>query len=123
VQKTQEDVRLENLKKKQMMAEDDVEVGGDDENEDDAFFARAKALAAAKSLNQGGDFTAQFVGNGKLNPAAEAAIIEQNKREERLKEERAEKERKAARKAEKKKAQNGGWFDEGSAPKPAKKNW
>ena len=63
------------------------------------------------------------VGNGKLNPAAEAAIIEQNKREERLKEERAEKERKAARKAEKKKAQNGGWFDEGSAPKPAKKNW
>jgi len=63
-------------------------------------------------------------GNGKLNPAAEAAIREQNEKEERIKEERAEKERKAARKAEKKKAQGGNWFDEGSAPKPAgKKNW
>jgi len=125
VQKTQEDVRMENLKKKQLMSEHEADDAAVDvEDNEDGFFERAKKIAAAKKLNQGGDFTAQFVGNGKLNPAAEAAIREQNDKEERIKEERAEKERKAARKAEKKKAQGGNWFDEGSAPKPAgKKNW
>merc|ERR1711998_206014 len=61
-------------------------------------------MGISKKLNVGADFTAQFVGNGKLNPSAEHAIKEKIERERILEAERKEKEEKAARKAEKKKA-------------------
>lgn len=120
VQKTQDDVKKEKLAKKQMMAETEGDdAGGDEDDEEEQFFARAMKVQAGRKLNQGGDFTAQFVGNGKLNPAAEAAIKEQIEREEQMKAEREERERKAARKEAKKAAQQKQqWFDEGSAPVP-----
>jgi len=103
VQKSQEDVKKENLKKKQQdIAAIDEDSSPDDS--DDDFMKRARKLNESKKLKVGGDFTAQFTGNGKLNPAAEAAIKEQNDRERAAAAEREAKEAKAAKKRAKKEA-------------------
>jgi hypothetical protein len=99
VTKTEDDVKKEKsaAKKKQL---DTYEEDSDGDSEDD-FLGSASKLAAAKKLNVGADFTSQFTGNGKLNPAAEQAIKEKNEREKRIEEERLAKEEKAYRKDQK----------------------
>merc|ERR1711916_22311 len=100
VTKTEEDVKKEKAANKKKQLDAYEEEASDADSEDD-FVNRASKLAAAKKLNVGGDFTSQFTGNGKLNPAAEAAIKEKNEREKRIEEERLAKEEKAYRKEQK----------------------
>lgn len=101
VTKTEEEVKNEKLAYKKKQIEEYVD-DDDISDEEDDFFRRARNLNDAKKTNVNTDFTSQFTGNGKLNPAAEAAIKEKNERAKRLEEERLEKEEKAARKQAKK---------------------